>query len=283
MDSILGGSEAAPTEAPVQEIVAEQPVQEVAPKWFEHEDIPEDLRGQLEKFPDPKENPYALATSYAHLEKKLGRNTIATIDENSSVEQRNEFFNTLGRPESADKYEIARAETLPEEFRNEEAQGAYLSKMHELGLTQAQAQGLIAFSDEFEVGNIEQMRAKQTAEQESQFNALKAEYGDKFNGFVEKVRMAETTLDPDGTLAEAGLANHPAVLKVLERAAQTYAPKAMVTDPASQNEGGLAAIENQISAIQNNPAYRTAGHPDQQRLINDMSMLAQKKVALQQA
>ena len=80
--------------------------------------LPEELRGNesLGKFKSAAE----LAKSYLSMEKLVGRKTVGMPDENSSEEEWGTLFDRLGRPSSADKYEIKRAEELPPELRPDE-------------------------------------------------------------------------------------------------------------------------------------------------------------------
>jgi DNA-directed RNA polymerase beta subunit len=83
-----------------------------------------------------------LVKSHLELEKTLG-DRVKLPNEKSTEEEINKFFNKLGRPEEAGKYELSTPENLPEGFEmNEESLNQFKELAFKLGLTTKQANEL---------------------------------------------------------------------------------------------------------------------------------------------
>ena len=85
----------------------------------------------------------ALAKSYINATKMIGQDKLVIPNNNSTDDQWNEVYSKLGRPESADKYELdSKSETVPME---ESAIKSFAEQSHKLGLNNKQAQGILEF------------------------------------------------------------------------------------------------------------------------------------------
>jgi DNA-directed RNA polymerase beta subunit len=83
-----------------------------------------------------------LVKSHLELEKTLG-DRVKLPNEKSTKEEINKFFNKLGRPEEASKYEFSTPEKLPEGFTiDEKGLNNFKELAHKLGLTNKQANAL---------------------------------------------------------------------------------------------------------------------------------------------
>ena len=80
--------------------------------------------------------------SYHNLEKMVGADragrTITLLGDDASPEERDAYFNKLGRPESAAQYSVA----LPEGVTDDTRLNMMRNKAHELGISDAQFSGL---------------------------------------------------------------------------------------------------------------------------------------------
>ena len=123
-----------PTEAPKQETQIEQPVPTVAKSWKEA--IPEELRNDpnIAKFTELE----SLAKSYVNATRMIGQDKVAVPNNNSTEDQWNEVYDKLGRPESADKYQLdVKSDAVP---LDESAIKSFAENAHQLGLNNKQAQ-----------------------------------------------------------------------------------------------------------------------------------------------
>jgi len=84
------------------------------PSW--RDQLPEDLATlpTMEKFNGKGFE--EVVRSYVNLEQKMGGNPIVKPGENGTEEQWNEYFSQIGRPSTADEYELAAPENVPEGF-----------------------------------------------------------------------------------------------------------------------------------------------------------------------
>lgn len=156
-------------------------------------------------------------------------------------------------PASADKYEIAKPEKLPDGIAwNDELAGNFKKTAHALGLTQKQAQGLLAFHAE----TLGSMGAAIKTTVEEGVNKLKSEWGNDFEAKKELAGRAGLALfrdDPDSLalFEKSGIANHPGFLKVMAKVGElfqedgTIIPKAAA--PAMDEE------EKAVMSIMSNP------------------------------
>lgn len=82
----------------------------------------------------------AAAAKLAREQAKLLGNAVRIPGKNATEEEKAEFLNKLGRPETADKYEFVAPKDLPAELPYDGEKAAkFKAKAHEIGLTQAQA------------------------------------------------------------------------------------------------------------------------------------------------
>ena len=110
------------------------------------EQIPEDYRDReylkgidsMEKFVEQFDN----------AQKLIGKKTIGVPTPESSIDEWNEFYNKMGRPDAPDAYEFEKVE-IPEQFQRTEEDLKIMKQIfHEAGLTAKQAQDVMKRSDE---------------------------------------------------------------------------------------------------------------------------------------
>lgn len=142
---------------------------------------------------------------------KAGRAIVMPKDD-ATPEERAAFFDKLGRPSDAADYKFDVPEGSPEGY----ADGAR-AKFHELGLTSAQAEALVAWNNEFATTHgtkaAEAAEAARVADEQAQEAALKTEWGAKYDENVAQAQAAakafgldEAQLDKlEGALGFSGL------------------------------------------------------------------------------
>ncbi len=106
--------------------------------------IADEYRSVAEKFTSPAD----VVKSYAELERKLG-GSVTPPGDGAGEDEMNAFYRRIGRPDSADGYDIKPFEGVPEEVHddpaNVEVRNRFLNAAHGAGLTQDQAQAVIDF------------------------------------------------------------------------------------------------------------------------------------------
>lgn len=103
-------------------------------------------------------------SSYRALESKIGQN-LTIPDESAPKEDWDKFYSRLGRPETADKYEFALPQGVPENLPYDKASATeFANWAHEAGLNPKQAQLL---HDSFVRRTAQQIEAHQAKEAEA--------------------------------------------------------------------------------------------------------------------
>jgi len=147
-------------------------------------------------------SPEAAAQTAWHLEKllgadKAGRGVIWPKDE-TDVDGWSGIYNKLGRPESPDGYGLSVEEGQDDSFLK-----AITPKMHELGLTKKQAQGLADVNNQFLAKHNEAIESEWAEKSNEQFAALQKEWG---NDFERNAEMAKRALNYAGLTKDQGVA-----------------------------------------------------------------------------
>ncbi len=180
--------------------------------------LPEELQSSksLEKFKDVE----GLARSYLEAEK--GLSSRLKVPEKDDQEGWDQVFSQLGRPESADKYDlegIQNAEVAQSE-ENKATIDRFKEVGHKYGLSNRQVAGII---DDVLGMTVEQQRAAGEA-READVAALKQEFGNQFDARVE---LANSTLrqmvEKSGgdfdrlseALVQSGMTSNPDLVKAL--------------------------------------------------------------------
>lgn len=148
------------------------------------------------------------------------KNAVALPREGASDKERAEFYAKLGRPESPEKYTLARP-NLPEGMQyDEDAEKFFRTEAHKLGLSQQQMAGLYAAYNGMQQKSFE-ASAKQSAEaQKAAEEALKTEWGDKYAANLETAYRAVIWLGGQklkDELDRTGLGNNPELAKAFAR------------------------------------------------------------------
>jgi len=134
--------------------------------------------------------------------------------------------NNQAAPPSPEDYQLPEL-SLPEDFRvDENMQGAFLAKAHELGLTDAQAGGLYAWFLPLNVQACQQHQQAQVSSRvqrrQNQLGALRQTHGDAAHGVMENARKAVIGLGGEallGVLEQTGAADDARVVQAFARIA----------------------------------------------------------------
>jgi len=158
----------------------------------------------------------ALKGKAAELEGKV-TDTIPKLPENATDEQKAAYYAALGRPETPDKYELAKPD-LPDGLPYDEAvESWFRGTAHALGLTQEQAGKLFAAYNDLTKQAFTTQEAARTKAYADGVEALKKEWGPEgYPANVEVMRRAvEQFGGPDfkAFMDESGLGNNPIIIK----------------------------------------------------------------------
>lgn len=173
-------------------------------------------------------DPADALTAYTALETEAA-SRIAIPGTDATDEQRAAFFTALGRPATPADYGIAKPENVPDAEWDGERMGRFATAAHALGLSAAQAKGLI---DWLGTDTVEQIAAfeadlpKRQAEHQAKLNAaLTKEFGAATQGKLELARRAYATYVTDAE-TQAGIdalsekVGEAAIIKMFARIAE---------------------------------------------------------------
>ena len=237
----------------------------VLPAWMGV--LPEDMRSDqtLQSFKGDKAEDVlpVLAKSYVESRKMIGKKAYDLPQDDWKPEQYAAWNKTIGVPDSPDKYELPADELMTKAGMPKEAIVSANKKFHELGLTPRQVKGLVNdwYLKDAATGNEALATQKQQAS-EASANAIRQEYGDKFEakkGLVKSV----LALGGEGFAEEieaAGFGNNPKMFKALVAMGEK-----MMEDSSRGGGGGMPLGPESVRAealqkIQELKAARIADH-----------------------
>jgi hypothetical protein len=152
-------------------------------QWFS--DLDPVLQGNIEKkgWNTPTGLPKALE-GYFEMEKQYrSGDKVMLPKDDADKAGYDTLYNRLGRPESPDKY------AFPEGVDPEQVK-TLAPKLHELGISQKQAQALAQLDLDRAMAHAEMERSRVVNDQNQADQQLKQEWGDKYNENVEFARRA---------------------------------------------------------------------------------------------
>ncbi|GAA0494768.1 hypothetical protein [Tatumella punctata] len=142
------------------------------------------------------------------------------------------LWNKLGRPETADGYELPVPEGDDGAFAKQASE-----IMHQLGITKSQAQALAEWNNNQMAAQAEAQTQQREKLQGDHLASIRKEWGANFDANAAIVRQAEKAFAPpefSQMLRDSGLGNHPAVVGMFLKIGQSLSEaKAIKGDPAS--------------------------------------------------
>ncbi len=136
------------------------------------------------------ENPEAGIRELIGAQKLIGADKVVIPGEDATDEDRDAFFDKLGRPENVEGYELDGLERPDDLPWDDEFQTSMVASMHKLGLNQAQVQGVLGkyierIGGQFQQANGELARSRDAADKE-----LRDEWGSSYKAQRENATKA---------------------------------------------------------------------------------------------
>jgi len=239
------------------------------------ESISEEFRNDpsIEKFTEID----ALAKSYINATKMIGQDKIVIPTNNSTEDQWNEVYQKLGRPESADKYQLdAKSEAVP---IDENAVKQFAENAHKLGLNNKQAQGILEFYKNNMEGTAQQSKIDTETAQVQAEQQLRQEWGRDFEGKVKQAgALAKANINPDVLDMQlqdgTRVGDHPEIIKGFAKIANMMSEDKIVSTE-SENVDTMKDIESEITTLTNdtNSPYWNKNHPDHDKVVQQVYTL----------
>jgi len=215
------------------------------------------------------------AKTLIHQQKMLG----SRIPLPKTDEERSELYTKLGRPETADKYELKIPQTHQGYFK-EDNLNEFRNVAHNIGLNNQQVDALLNYQIKTIDNEVSNEPAKFQNEKRETTETLKKEWGLDYD---RNIRSAERALDVYGDddikeLMKTGAGNNPAVIKLFSRLGQE------VTEEMSKNTQNNTLSQSpldakaEIESIQQNKthAYHNGSDKEHKVAVEHMRQLHEK-------
>ncbi len=138
------------------------------------------------------------------------------------------FLKLLGLPESPEKYEITRPKDAPDGLPYDEArEKAFLAQAHKLGLTKAQAQGILDF---YNADMIQFFKDAQVLHSKAT-EKLKEEWGESYpknKALAQRAFLEMKDPELEQLLTTMNLDNHPAIVRAFFRIGEMMAEHSLI-------------------------------------------------------
>lgn len=248
------------------------------------ERVPESLRNEV-YFKDI-DSVDKLATKAFNQAKMIGRdpNTLLVIPDGKDEKAMGEMWNRLGRPETAEKYEIPAKRADGKEYSDDDRafQKGITPLLHEAGITQGQLAKLMPKWDQL----MDAMTAGATAKEQESFKTaetkLRGEWGAAYedNLGLADGAIAHLTkeLKLDGLNAELNrnnLGNNPALFRIFAHLGKQLKEDGLIGKDTGGHGGGMtpdqAKIE--IKKLESEEAWQKQDHPQHADAIKRRSEL----------
>jgi len=219
----------------------------------------------------------ALAKSYINATRMIGQDKIVIPTKNSTQEAWDEAYAKLGRPETADKYNLKIESDIVK--MDENAIKSFAEQSHKLGLNNQQAEGILDFYKNNMEGTAQQSKIDTETAQAQSEQQLRQEWGRDFDSKVQQAgALAKANINPevlDMTLSNGTrLGDHPEIIKGFAKIAGMMSEDKIVTTE-SEDVNTVADIESEISAITNDTdgPYWNKQHPDHDKMVQQVYTL----------
>jgi len=215
-----------------------------------------------------------MAKSYINAQKHFGKDKIVVPGEYATEEDWNNIYNKLGRPETADGYEVALSEGSK---LSEDALGSLKAKAHELGILPSQLKGLVSFQEEMAISSEKSIMESIENKQNEAINTLKTEWGAEYD---KRLSAAANMVKEFGGeelqkyLNETGYGNDPMLVKTFYKIAQGMGEGRFEGDSEANGSGYTPdAAQRKILELQSHEAFGDKNHPMHEQIMKDRSAL----------
>ena len=226
--------------------------------------IPEAYRneGWATKYKTPDE----LFKGISHMSKMMGQKQVVEgiqiPGEGATDEDYAKFYQSIGRPESPDKYSFSEVQAH-EGFDIESEKQGFAESVHKLGLTQKQADEL--FKIHISRTN-EKFQASQAQVKETFDKALVTAFGNEFQKGLDSAKKGAKALGIADKLDSEGLSANPLVLQVLAKLGEYTGEDSLIDGGSGESKESL--LEEAVR-LQKSQLYQS-GDPATMRKVEEI-------------
>lgn len=242
--------------------------------------LPEKFRADP-SFRDIK-NFEGLVSSYAGAAKMVGmdKGRVLAVPGDDDAAAWDNFFNSAGRPESADKYTVPKLANGEYSAEAQAFQKQLLPMLHKAGLTQKQLNAIVPAWNEMQAGQAKAAKDAEAAQLQQTTSALKTEFGAAYDERLGLAQKAIQHLTGELKLGDAltkeldatKLGNNPALFKLFAHFGSQLQEDGVLGKGGGGGSGALSPSEakQQLSALErdaaNIEALRDRKHPKHEEL-----------------
>lgn len=238
--------------------------------------LPPDIRahGSLANFRGVEE----LAKSWVNVQKLIGAEKLPLPGKEARPEEWDHVWNRLGRPESPERYDLARPAAGAELPWSEDLEKQYRTLAHKTGLTQTQARALLDWYGGVASESLRAMREDGASAKAGLDAELRGEWGRDYAGNVETARRAARQFVGGDTAlldrVNAALGD-AAMVRLFHRIGAAMAEDSLRGDGQASLFGSPDAAKAEIAAVLGNAkhAYWDGSHPEHRLAVARMERL----------
>lgn len=221
-----------------------------------------------------------LIKGHENVVKLIGAKGVIVPKEDAAPEEKEKFYNSLGRPEKPEGYKLSPVEMHPKikEAYTPEAEGVFKAEMHKLGLTQAQTDALHKwYFENASKGEAARDAATDKALKDGEA-ALRQKWGAEYEGKILNAKRVVAKFGGKDALDALGdLGSNPAIVKMMADIAANFSEDQIKGFGDKKSEGAQSAKEK-IKAIFADPKhpYFNDGDPRHHESVTEVTKLYQE-------
>ncbi len=268
-----------------QSVVAADPaLSATTASWFEA--LPDGLRANptLQNFRNKDIS--AVAESLVESQKLVGGSVRLPNEKDTPADREAKLTNIykqLGRPDAPDGYKINAPETDSGVRWNAVRADGFKAVAHKLGLTQSQAEGLVAY-------DLQEQSAR-AVDQSQAYNAcmetLKQDWGvasPQMLGLSRRTAMTYFDQDTMQALDSSGMSNNPMFVKALAKIGKSLMEEGLIVGgrEGMGDDGGIAGLQSELDKLMQdaNGPYWKSNDPNHDVAVERAKALRQALVEL---
>lgn len=214
---------------------------EFAPNW--QSVLPEELRAKpwLKNFKSID----GLVQSYDAAQSLIGKKGIVPPSPNSTPEEKENFYRSLGKPEKADAYKLDAPE-LPEGMYRDEMGKSFQQIAHSANLSEEQAKAVWSQYWNLNKTQLEAQQNAQIQRDNESVMQLKKEWGNAFSQQLDLANRVVKTFGLAEMLAAKGLSNDPTMAKALAAIGATMSEDKIINGNATMIPASAKAEADKV-------------------------------------
>ena len=235
--------------------------------------IPEEIRNDanIRKYKDVGE----LAKAHVDAVKLIGRKGVIVPNENSSPEEKDKFYEAIGRPKSAAEYRLTPLQNLhPKLTITPESQQAFKEAAHKIGLSNSQLDALNTWYME----NLSQALIRQEETQKGAYDEaitkLRNEWGSEYANNINLAQRLVKKFGGDDALKAFGdLGNNVGVLRFLANIGKKMSEDSIGRGEFNELLGTAQEAQNKLREVNSRLTKMDPNDPDYGKLITERAKL----------